>query len=70
MMDRSPDFEVQSIIHMGSLCSLYRCLPDPGGLFDQDSYKIWLLTLYNEAVAERREREEKAAEARARQQKR
>lgn len=44
------------------LCTTFRCLPGPGGLLEQDSYMIWLLTLYLEAKAEREHKESKDAE--------
>lgn len=48
------------------LCDTFRCLPGPGGLLEQDSYMIWLLTLYLEAKAERQKKDAEESERQAR----
>lgn len=57
-MDRPPDPFVGGIIHMAGLCSKFHCLPDQGGLMDQDPLKVWFLTIYLEAQQERERRDQ------------
>lgn len=64
-MNAKADPEVQQVMHMGYLCQKLRVLPGPGGLFEQDSLVVWLLTVYFECVAEREERDTKKAEQKA-----
>jgi hypothetical protein len=54
---------VERAMHMGMLCETFHCLPSQ--LLDEDSYSVWLLTVYLEA---RQEAEQKAQEEQARKQ--
>lgn len=40
-----------------NLCQAFGCLPSPGGLFDQDSYIVYLMQCVSIAQSERAERE-------------
>jgi hypothetical protein len=39
------------------MCDTFKSLPGPGGVLEQDSYAMWLLSLYLEAKAERRQKD-------------
>lgn len=41
------------------MCREFKCLPDPGGLNDQDSLIVYGMTVVLEAMREREERENK-----------
>jgi hypothetical protein len=55
MTGRPPDEEVAMAIDMTVLCRDLGILPGSGGLFDQDSYHVWLL---QETLAALREKEQ------------
>jgi hypothetical protein len=44
---------------VANLCYEWKCLPNAGGLFDQDPLHIAVLTAYTAAVAEKQNRESK-----------
>lgn len=56
VLDRKPDddwVDVVEAIEIAVLCQEFHCLPDAGGLFDQDSYRMWQIELVTAAQAER-----------------
>lgn len=63
-MNRDPDPDVAQMIHLTQMCQEFHALPDPGGLMQQDSYKIYCMSLVLEAQRERQELEAKKQEAR------
>jgi hypothetical protein len=54
-------------MHMAGVCKQLKCLPGPGGLMEQDSLLIWLLTTVLEAWQMREDREMKQSEREAKQ---
>lgn len=42
-MTREPEEDVAQAIEMTRLCQALHCLPDEGGLLNQDSYHVWLM---------------------------
>lgn len=55
--DGSQDEDVIQAITMVRICQEFHVLPGAGGLLDQDSYFVWLMTCVMEADREREERE-------------
>jgi hypothetical protein len=49
------DDDVAEAITLASMCEYYHCLPDAGGLFDQDSRVVWLLETVAAAKSEKAE---------------
>lgn len=62
-MNRKPELDAQQAIHMAWSCVEFRTLPDPGGLFQQDHLKMWVIDVYKGAKREQEERERKSEEA-------
>jgi hypothetical protein len=58
-MNRDIDEEVGQIVTLIRLCQSLNVLPLPGGLFDQDSYFVYLLQLVLVADAEKAKRDAK-----------
>jgi hypothetical protein len=61
------ELQVRQAIHMSSICKNTKCLPGPGGLMEQDSLLIWLMTTVFEAWQMREDREMKQSEREAKQ---
>jgi hypothetical protein len=59
--------QVRQVIHMSGICKQIKCLPGPGGLMEQDSLLIWLMTTVLEAWQMREDREMKQSEREAKQ---
>lgn len=67
-MNRKPDPEVTQILAVVRTCQSMRCLPQAGGLLDQDSCFVFLLQVVLLADMEREQIEQKrAAHMRGRQ---
>lgn len=47
------------IVEMIRVCKSLGTLPRPGGLFDQDSLFVHMVTVYDAAIAERQELDQK-----------
>lgn len=62
VLNRPPDPDVRDAIEMTVMCQEFNCLPNEGGLLDQDSYYVWLLMAVIEAQAERQKIENKRLE--------
>ena len=56
--DGMVDLDVLEAIRITRLCEALHCLPKPGGLFDQDSYHVWLMEQVLAADAEKAALEE------------
>jgi hypothetical protein len=69
-MKRTPELDVQQVIHLGALCTELHCLPGPGGILQQDSLHVWLLTIYLDALKERDQKEAERSEAQAKKSRR
>ena len=48
------------VMTVGTFCKAFNCLPDEGGLLDQDCYWVEALRLWHNAEAEREQRETKS----------
>ena len=53
--------EAWDAIQMTIMCQELHCLPGAGGLLDQDSKHVWLMTLVSNAQAERAKLEQNRA---------
>jgi hypothetical protein len=60
------DYDAQYAIDLYFMCRHLRCLPEAGGLKDQDSRDVWLLGIVAKAEAERHKLDQKQREAEAR----
>lgn len=54
-MKREADPEVIQVVNMVRLCQTINCLPQPGGLLDQDAYFIFLMLAVMQADDEKAE---------------
>jgi len=62
-MNRDADPETAFAINMVRMCQAMHCLPEQGGLFDQDSYFVYLLGLVMEADHEKAELDKRRGKA-------
>lgn len=58
------DFDGPTIVEVIRACKSLGALPQPGGLFDQDSLFVHMVSVYDAAVAERRDLDTKRTQAR------
>lgn len=65
-MNRTPEDDVAAAINMTNLCTRFRCLPDPGGLLQQDAFNVWIMQHVLAAQDEREELDSKKQESKAR----
>lgn len=56
-MRRPPDPDVVEIVTLTNLCQAFNQLPKPGGILDQDSYTMFLMTEVLKAQNEASENE-------------
>lgn len=56
---------MQKAMHIGMLCDRLHCLPSQ--VLQEDSYAIWLLTVYFDAVAEKEKKDQEEQERRSKQ---
>jgi hypothetical protein len=61
-MNKEPDPEVSEILSLVRLCQAVGSLPHAGGLFDQDSYFVYLLEQVILIDQEKEERDRKKAD--------
>jgi hypothetical protein len=65
-MNRPQDVEVREIVNIVRMCQGLQALPRAGGLLDQDSYFVYLLSVVLSADAEKEKMEESRARLRGR----
>lgn len=63
VLSKEPDDEVALAINITNMCQALSALPRAGGLFDQDSYVIYLMQQVLVAQAERAELDYKKSQA-------
>lgn len=66
VLNRKPDEDVAQALALAYMCKEFNCLPNAGGLLDQDAYHVWIMEQVATAQGERHEKERKSAEARQR----